>query len=282
MTGRYTLSHAFPERLGDWSVDADLCEPIMSTTHRPTFTAAKGRESNAHLSQQRSVLSIPQHTKLKLRRPALSSAEGVAATHAAGTRRDLKRELEHAEWSAKNKKRINDGLPPLALPHSSPTVQDEQRTSAIEQAIQLELDRSSASEESHAHSSSESDDESSDSPSASDEQHALLLELQKIKSERAAQHAALRRQADASASISRDHELAHANPLLNLHHALDASASTPTSDTSPHFTIHNRWDHDVIFKNQATTSTNAHSAPSFINDLTRSDFHKKFMNRYIK
>ena len=40
-----------------------------------------------------------------------------------------------------------------------------------------------------------------------------------------------------------------------------------------------RWDDDVVFKNQAQEKK---QDKQFVNDLLRSDFHKKFMNKYIK
>ncbi len=43
-----------------------------------------------------------------------------------------------------------------------------------------------------------------------------------------------------------------------------------------------RWDDDVVFKNCAKGIEERPKAPSFINDAIRSEFHKKFMERYIK
>lgn len=37
---------------------------------------------------------------------------------------------------------------------------------------------------------------------------------------------------------------------------------------------------DVIFKNQAAGANKPRS--DFVNDLTRTEFHKEFMHRYIK
>jgi protein CWC15 len=46
------------------------------------------------------------------------------------------------------------------------------------------------------------------------------------------------------------------------------------------FGVQRRWDDDVIFKNQAAPRSSG--SQGFVNDLSRSEFHKKFMNRYIK
>lgn len=41
-----------------------------------------------------------------------------------------------------------------------------------------------------------------------------------------------------------------------------------------------RWDDDVVFKNQARSEPKAQRR--FINDTIRSDFHKRFLQRYIR
>lgn len=41
-----------------------------------------------------------------------------------------------------------------------------------------------------------------------------------------------------------------------------------------------RWDDDVVFKNQARGETKV--AKRFINDTIRNDFHRKFLQKYMK
>lgn len=43
-----------------------------------------------------------------------------------------------------------------------------------------------------------------------------------------------------------------------------------------------RWDDDVVFKNCARGIDERKKEPTFINDAIRSDFHRKFMEKYIK
>lgn len=50
---------------------------------------------------------------------------------------------------------------------------------------------------------------------------------------------------------------------------------------SNNFNVKRRWDDDVIFKNCAKGEIDC-SKRGFINDTLRSEFHKKFMNRYIQ
>lgn len=47
------------------------------------------------------------------------------------------------------------------------------------------------------------------------------------------------------------------------------------------FKVKRRWDDDVVFKNCAKSET-AVVKQGFINDTLRSEFHKKFMDKYIK
>lgn len=41
-----------------------------------------------------------------------------------------------------------------------------------------------------------------------------------------------------------------------------------------------RWDDDVVFKNQSRDEPTLKKR--FVNDVTRSDFHRSFMKKYIK
>lgn len=46
------------------------------------------------------------------------------------------------------------------------------------------------------------------------------------------------------------------------------------------FRIKRRWDDDVVFRNQAAKEPVKQSR--FINDTIRNDFHKRFLDRYMK
>ena len=50
---------------------------------------------------------------------------------------------------------------------------------------------------------------------------------------------------------------------------------------SSNFTVKRRWDDDVIFKNCAR-GVDEKPRQKFINDTLRSEFHKKFMDKYVK
>lgn len=90
-------------------------------------------------------------------------------------------------------------------------------------------------------------------------------------------------EAASKSAASREEEIASGNPLLNLQAALGgATPATPSTPGGPAgFTVKRRWDDDLIFKNQAAGEALGGQAGKgeFVNDLLRSDFHRKFMHR---
>ena len=100
-----------------------------------------------------------------------------------------------------------------------------------------------------------SDDSDEDSE---DETEALMRELEAIKKERAAELLKKEEQAERQ---KREEEALLGNPLI----------------ANGDFKIKKRWDDDVIFKNQAVEVEKPKKR--FINDLLRSDFHRKFMSK---
>jgi protein CWC15 len=96
-----------------------------------------------------------------------------------------------------------------------------------------------------------------------DETAALMRELEKIKKERAEAKAKEERERAAEEEEQREIDVARGNPLLNKND----------------FTMKRRWDDDVVFKNQARGTEDRNKKKEFINDMLRSDFHKKFMVR---
>jgi protein CWC15 len=89
----------------------------------------------------------------------------------------------------------------------------------------------------------------------------LLRELEKIKRERAEQKDKENQERLAQEQDERERDIALGNPLLN---------PRRNDDTK------RRWDDDVVFKNQAR-GTEEKRKKEFVNDLLRSDFHKRFM-----
>ncbi|KAF4517804.1 hypothetical protein B566_EDAN003009 [Ephemera danica] len=149
---------------------------------------------------------------------------------------------------------------PLALPSSS-SVAGSSKRPRMDQVSTANLDADDPIDE----------DDSDDSDSDADDTAQLLAELQRIKKERAAEQA--RKEADRRMEEERIRmeNILSGNPLLNY------SAQAPKGDLK----IKRRWDDDVVFKNCARSEPNKNE-PQFINDSLRSDFHRKFMEKYIK
>lgn len=107
-----------------------------------------------------------------------------------------------------------------------------------------------------------------------------MAELAKIKRERAEEKARLAAEADAANAADRDAEIAGGNPLMNLQAALGQTSPGGASSATGAggFAVKRRWDDDLIFKNQAVTLEKPKKG-EFVNDLLRSEFHKKFMQK---
>lgn len=116
--------------------------------------------------------------------------------------------------------------------------------------------------------SSDSDDDSDDD----DNTAALLAELNKIKRERAQDTAKKTVEKQQEDERIRMENIVSGNPLLNYSQAQAAKADLK---------VKRRWDDDVVFKNCARTEPDKKNS-QFINDSLRSEFHKKFMEKYIK
>jgi protein CWC15 len=110
------------------------------------------------------------------------------------------------------------------------------------------------------------DDDEDDSDDDSDDEEAEIQRaLEKIKAERAAKRQKEEDERAAAEQADKERDIALGNPLLN----------------KQNFNMKRRWDDDVVFKNQAR-GTEDKGKKEFINDLLRSDFHKRFMGKYVR
>ncbi|KIW00610.1 pre-mRNA-splicing factor cwc15 [Verruconis gallopava] len=237
----------------------------MTTAHRPTFNPAQGKEAQRGPAFHTRLL--PAHTTLKFRQ----AGQGGTADEGA---RDLRAELLKAEAAAKAKKlgktideheeEQSRSTPKRALEAAEDEADDEEDPEAkrrrliLEQAAEEDADSAGSSED-------ESSDDDDDDDDEEDEEAELMRELEKIKRERAEQRAREEAERLAKEQEQREYDIARGNPLLN-----------PTD-----FNVKRRWDDDVVFKNQAR-GTEDKKPKEFVNDLLRSDFHKRFMNRYVR
>ncbi|MES1913057.1 MAG: hypothetical protein MHM6MM_005288 [Cercozoa sp. M6MM] len=253
----------------------------MTTAHRPTFHPALASEHQGgyrfHLpTTSRSKFDVPSKP-LKRRR----HAEGDEAN-----KRDLKaelrqRELEHLEKQLRERRRKGrlserEQEKLRAIEEEKRSLQAESETEESEAAQQSEESEAVAvSEEADLEQFDDSDvsivssdsDDSSDSDS-DDEDAQLRKMLEQLKAEKIAERAAAERAAAEKAERERDEAAAMSNPLLR-------------SQESRTFSSSRAWTESSVFRNQAVGKADR-VEKRFVNDTTRNDAHRKFMDRYIK
>ncbi|KAL4891979.1 Pre-mRNA-splicing factor Cwf15/Cwc15 [Aspergillus ambiguus] len=234
----------------------------MTTAHRPTFDPAQGKEALRGPAYHQRLL--PAHMHLKTRQAGQGGESEV-------NQRDLRAELLQAEAAHFAKKRgvpvdetaVESAAPKRQLEGApsgdSAEAADEEDSEAkrrriLEETRDIDADSDGSEEES---SDEESDDE--------DEAAELMRELEKIKKERQEQKEKEERERAAEEEEKREYDIAKGNPLLN----------------AQDFNVKRRWDDDVVFKNQAR-GTEDRRGKEFVNDLLRSDFHKRFMSKYVR
>ncbi|KZT69679.1 Cwf15/Cwc15 cell cycle control protein [Daedalea quercina L-15889] len=247
----------------------------MSTAHRPTWDPAQAKDVKGG-SRQFSVRDMAAHTKLKFRQPGQTSVNEVA-------KRDLRAELLAAEAEARDKKRKAEGKPPLAVENGQGEEANKRRK-LLQEAIELDKDDDEdAGEKENKDDEDEDDEDEEDEDDDEDDAAELMRELEKIKRERAEEKARQEREQTEKSTAAREAEIATANPLLNLAAALGQNPNGVNTTLPGTFAVKRRWDDDLIFKNQAMNSRDK-DKPSgqFVNDLLRTEFHKKFMAKFIK
>lgn len=243
----------------------------MTTAHRPTFDPARGKDVQRGPAYHQRTL--PAHTHLKQRQ----TGQGGAAD--ANGQRDLRAELLKAEAAVRAKKAgksvaeqedlESDGVNGIAAADHKRKLagdEDDEEEDPETKRRRLILEQAAEVDASSSESEDDSEDDSSDDDSE-DEQAELQRELEKIRAERAAKQAKEDEEKAKKAAEDREVHIARSNPLLD-----------PKKD----FETKRRWDDDVVFKNQARGTKEREAKGGFTNDLLRSDFHKKFMSKYIR
>jgi len=119
---------------------------------------------------------------------------------------------------------------------------------------------------------SDEDDEDDDEDDEDDEAE-LMRELERIKKERAQEAARKAREEQEEAAAEHDSAVLQSNPLLD-------PSRLGASGSGKSFAVKRRWDDDVVFKNQAREPKQEERR--FINDTVRNDFHRRFLNKYVK
>ncbi|GAA5873199.1 hypothetical protein JCM3774_000077 [Rhodotorula dairenensis] len=289
----------------------------MSTAHRPTWAPAQGKEGRQN-SRSYSSRDLAAHTKLKFRQPGQGTKDEHARRDL--KLELLQAERDAANRKAKGERgyvqdkkllALANGSADAAAPTSENGTESEsaaKRRKMLQEVADLDKDDSDDEEEGDDDQEDGgagakqdkgkgkalergdddddddvSDEDDSDDDDDEDETAELLRELEKIKKERAEEKERQERERAESEQVSRDEEIATGNPLLNLQAALGhspAPSTISTSSAATSFGVKRRWDDDVIFKNQARGVSET-PKKEFVNDLLRTEYHKKFMSRFV-
>jgi len=251
----------------------------MTTAHRPTFDPARGKEALRGPAYHQRLL--PAHTHLKHRQ----AGQGGAADSLHVGPRDLRAELLAAEAAVKARKAGGSGVGAeergVAGSIEGVTAEDEEtkrRRLILEEARDIDAD--SDGDDAGSDGEKDDDDDGSDDEESDeeDEEAELMRELAKIKAERAAAKQAEEDAAAKKAEEQREVDIARGNPLLDPWAGREGSvAGSVAGSGSGSFGVKRRWDDDVVFRNQGRGTEERGKRREFVNDLLRSDFHKKFM-----
>lgn len=228
----------------------------MTTAARPTWAPAKGGNEQGGTrifgpSQKYSSRDLAAHTTLKPRKEGQDTQDELH-------KRNLREELEERERRhfSKDKAYNEDrdrrkGAGPLLL--------EGTKRDAEDRLVPRNVDADDSDVD--VKSEDESDDEDDDE----EDEAALMAELERIKKERAEEKLRKERQMQEEELKAKEAELIRGNPLLN---------------NATNFNVKRRWDDDVVFKNQTRGEVKA--PKRFINDTIRNDFHRKFLQKYMK
>lgn len=191
--------------------------------------------------------------------PSSASREHGQGTTEELRQRDFRKELEEreAKASGSSQKAIPAGVRRAIEANTAPP-----KKAKVDANTNLDQDDPVDDD-----SSSSSDDDSDDDTAA------LLEELNKIKRERAQEADKKDQEKKQEEERIRMENILSGNPLLNY--------SSGKTTASGGMKVKRRWDDDVVFKNCARSEPDKKAA-GFINDTLRSEFHKKFMDKYIK
>jgi protein CWC15 len=291
----------------------------MTTAHRPTWKAAVGRASEggfAGISALTSVRDVAGHTKLKIRagpqtidkqrhlQQSLLKLEQAQQKAKESLRRASKAPPVSAQLEAESRQKlllhdtsqdVDDEA--VRLKYNDADNDDDEDNNAdnkekknenrgtgawsdIDGASDSESDLDADSSDDDDDDNSDLDDRDSDNDDSEDEEAALQAELAKIKQEREAvkqkQFAEQQRQEQSAA----EEAALTGNPLLNPDSTGDAA--TTTTDMSSSGKLKRKWNDDVVFRNQARSASSGQTNKRFINDTVRNDFHKRFLNKFIR
>lgn len=220
----------------------------MTTAHRPTWNSAVASGTNPSgglfVAQTSKVANRDAASFLSLK----TRKVGQGLPEERGSRQEFREDLERREKRARDEK--------LGVSATAAAREEKRPRPAAIQDNPFPEDADDDAASGKERSDAEDDDDDEDT-------EELMRELQKIKKEREVAEEAVKEQQRKHDERSRRDEIMKGNPLL----------------ASGDFSLKRNWDDDTVFKNQAKTYTKAKAR--YINDAVRSDFHRKFLNKYV-
>lgn len=221
----------------------------MTTAHRPTWNSvvASGTNPSGNLivAQSRKVANRDAASFLSLK----ERQAGQGTRDERPSRKELMQDLEKKEKKAKDERegKVQDKKDEPRGYDKAKKIEDNPFPEDADEEVPSEPEKEEEEDE-------EDDDEDTEE---------LMRELAKIKKEREAEAEALKATQAKQDERARRDEIMMGNPLV---------AATDTS-------LKRKWDDETVFKNQAKLIPK--QKQRYINDAVRSDFHKKFLNKYV-
>ena len=149
------------------------------------------------------------------------------------------------------------------------------KTNELEITYQNELKYFNDSDDTDSSNDNNNNSELEDSDIDSEDEELLLQrELEAIKKEKMEKILKKKEEERKKEEKEKENLVKYGNPLLNLNNNTENDENNIGS-----FGVKRSWRDDCVFRNQAP-EPKRHKR--FINDTIRSDFHRKFMERYIK
>lgn len=266
----------------------------MTTAHRPTWKAAVGQANEGGwtaggaVTHQRSALDAPAHTKLKPRHAWMDSNQehrrrrhnilqqqsllALAEAEANHVRHTIGKRAVDPETEARGKLLLLKHTAEVDVERIRKTYDDADVVDDDDGGGGGEDDNDIEKDSDLDEKDSDLDDDDDESDDDSDDEAALQAELAKIRAERQAVQMQQEHKLAASEQRAAAEAAIHGNPLLNN----DSSDCTKTRGGQ----LKRRWNDDVVFRNQAKGEPVPQKR--FINDTVRNDFHKRFLNKFMR
>ena len=267
----------------------------MTTAHRATWFTAKGHEEQGGArvfapSKMRSKLDQPGMQSMKERWKTKEQEEDDLMDDKDMKVQKMRMKLMEKERAHFRKKKMEKEIMGISNDDDDNGKNATDRLRIVGgQKIESQFEANPEdaddddSENEADNNKSDNDDDDSDDESADDDDsdsdddaQALMQELERIKAQRAIENEKKNREREALEEFEQRDELKMGNPLLRD----EMAASTGANNRKKSATLKRRWDDDTVFRNQARDEPKREKR--FINDTIRSDFHKRFLNRYIK